>query len=285
MGRIEDALAKLQAQGKPPAPSRPQLGRVVDVPSNAVARPYGGKIIEVATNELRAQGLLAPDVHERRLANQYRTIKRPLLQNANPNRDPSVRYGNLLLVASALAGEGKTFTCLNLCLSLAREQDWEVVLVDGDCSKPHLTRLFGAQGEPGLLDLLKGPERTFESLVMPTNIPGFSLLPAGTRDERTATELFGSARMESLCAELSASNPKRLVVFDSAPLLLTPESPVLATQVGQVVLVVRANRTPQQLVLRARDKLDPAKAVNLILNQADPDDELGSYAGYYGYDD
>jgi Mrp family chromosome partitioning ATPase len=66
------------------------------------------------------------------------------------------------MIASALAGEGKTFTSLNLCLSIAREHDWNVVLVDGDCNKPHLTTLFGAQEEPGLMDLLQDPAKSFQ---------------------------------------------------------------------------------------------------------------------------
>src|SRR5690606_7504988 len=162
-----------------------------------------GKRILVDWAELRPRGLLAPDAEHRRLAEQYRTIKRPLIRNANPNLNPPTPRGNLIMVASALAGEGKTFTCVNLCLSIARERDWSVVLVDGDCSKPHLTQLFSAEREPGLTDLLRDETLDFDSLVMPTDVDGLSLLPAGSRDPH-ASELLASKRMEELCESLWA---------------------------------------------------------------------------------
>jgi receptor protein-tyrosine kinase len=100
---------------------------------------------------------------------------------------------------------------------------------------------------------------------MPTNIPRLSLLPAGSRDVHAA-ELLASRRMDDLCDEL-AGDRGRIIVFDSSPLLLTTESVVLASKVGQVVLVVRANSTPRQAVLAAVEKLDLNKAVTCILSQ------------------
>ncbi len=284
MGRIEDALQKLQARAQRPPTSAPKLppqrlGTVVPREHS-----YAGKRILVDPAQLRAHGLLAPDAEHRRLAEQYRTIKRPLIRNANPNLDPPTPRGNLIMVASALAGEGKTFTCVNLCLSIARERDWSVVLVDGDCSKPHLTQLFSAEREPGLTDLLRDETLDFDSLVMPTDVDGLSLLPAGSRDPH-ASELLASKRMEELCESLWADVGGRIIVFDSSPLLLTTEAPVLASQVGQVVVVVRANVTPQQAVLAALDRLDQTKAIGCVLNQSWGSAEPGEEYGYYGYGD
>jgi exopolysaccharide/PEP-CTERM locus tyrosine autokinase len=281
MGRIEDALQKLQSAGRRPGAD---TGRAA-APASRLAsvipqeREYTGKRIIVDVAELAKSGLLAPGPDERRLAEQYRVIKRPLLRNASADRDPRLPRGNLLMVASALAGEGKTFTCVNLCLSIARERDWDVVLVDGDCSKPHLTRLFAAEQEPGLIDLLRDSTLSFDSLVMATDVPGLSLLPAGPRDEH-ASELLASKRMEDLCTSL-AEGAGRVIVFDSSPLLLTSEAAVLAQQVGQIVVVVRANETPQQAVLAAIEKLDASKAIACILNQSDGS-RAGSEYGDYG---
>jgi protein-tyrosine kinase len=285
MGRIEDALAKLQARAAAENEGRPPHLPLARVSQEARPTPvdhaYGGKLVEVDFRALRSQALLAPDSQERRLADEYRVIKRPLINNANGSREALLPRGNLLMVASAASGEGKTFTCINLCLSIARETDWSVVLVDGDCAKPHLTHLFGAEREPGLMDLLRDPRLSFEDLVMPTNVPSLSLLPSGRRDEHAA-ELLASARMDSLCAGISASDPRRMIVFDSSP-LFTTEAPVLASQMGQIAVVVQANRTPQQAVLAAIGKLDPAKAINLILNQASPRDAVPGYGDHYGY--
>src|SRR6185436_11282241 len=216
MSRIEDALQKLQSRS-PRSPALPTTRLATLEPRQ---HEYAGRRIIVDSSQLRVNGLLALDTEERQLSEQYRAIKRPLLRNADPHLDPPLARGNLIMVASALPGEGKTFTCVNLCLSIARERDWTVVLVDGDCSKPHLTRLFAAESEPGLIDLLRGPSLSFDALVMPTDVPGLSLLPAGSRDPR-ASELLASKRMDELCAALSAADRSRIVVIDSSPLLAT----------------------------------------------------------------
>ena len=281
MSRIEDALKKLRVQGERPvvSPTTPSTRLGTIAPR---AHAYAGHQIVINTEQLRTSGLLAPDAEERRLAEQYRTIKRPLLRNADPNLDPPIDRGNLIMVGSALANEGKTFTCVNLCLSIARERDWSVVLVDADCSKPHLTRLFGAESERGLTDLLRDHALSFESLVMPTDVPGLSLLPAGTPDSH-ASELLASKRMDEICSRLSTDSVGRMIVFDSSPLLLTTEAPVLASKVGQVVVVVRANETPQQAVLAALEKLDHSKAIGCVLNQSWGTTDLTEGYAYHGY--
>jgi len=278
MTHIEEALQKLQRAQRPGAASaaQPRLAT-----PTAKEPSYGGNRLVVDTAQLRANGLLAPDREERRLAEQYRTIKRPLLTNAAQAVELPIPNANLVAVVSALPGEGKTFTCLNLCLSIARERDWSVVLVDADCSKPHLTRMFSAEDRPGLIDLLKDPGRTFVSLVMPTDVPGFSLLPAGSHDHH-ALELLASRRMDELCAELAA-RPGRMVVFDSSPLLLTTEAVVLASKVGQVVFVVKANQTPQDAVKAALEKIDHTKAIGCVLNQSWGTPATADGYGYYGY--
>ncbi|HEX7237514.1 MAG TPA: protein tyrosine kinase, partial [Gammaproteobacteria bacterium] len=123
MSRIEEVLEKLQAQSPRPPPLPTARLATLEPRQHA----YAGKRIVLDPVQLRLNGLLALDDEERRLAEQYRTIKRPLLRNADPKVDPPLVRGNLVMVASALPGEGKTFTCLNLCLSIARERDWSVV--------------------------------------------------------------------------------------------------------------------------------------------------------------
>jgi len=293
MSKIQEALQLIQAKSKR-QPTEPETNLPDRAPpekkpavrekrlATIVPREhgYGGHHIVVDRSQLRANGLLAPGADERRLAEQYRAIKRPLLGNADPSLQSVLPLGNLVMVASALSGEGKTFTSVNLCLSIARERDWSVVLVDADSSKPHLTRLFSAEHEPGLIDLLRDPKMSFEDLVMPTDIPGFSLLPAGVHDADTS-ELLASRRMKDICQEISAADPGRMIVMDSSPLLLTTEAIALASQVGQVLMIVRANSTEQQSVLAALDRLDPDQAINCVLNQTLGSDLSESY-GYYG---
>lgn len=292
MTRLEEALTKIQARRADVAGAE-RGTRAGSTASASVREPapqpimhsYGGMPLHLDLSQLRREGLIAADHENRKLAEQYRMVKRPLLKNATPGQVSTLPRANLLLVTSALPGEGKTFTALNLSLSMARDQDWSVVLVDGDSSKPNLSRLFGVEHAPGLMDLLRDSAGELESIVMPTDIPNLSFLPAGTR-HADSVELLSSSAMQSLCERTAAADAKRLIVCDSPPLLLTSEGPALAAQMSQIVVVVKANKTPQRAVIAALGRLDPAKAISLLLNQATQSTDGGEYSGgYYGYGD
>jgi exopolysaccharide/PEP-CTERM locus tyrosine autokinase len=188
------------------------------------------------------------------------------------------------MVASAMPGDGKTFTSINLALSFAMEKDLSVVLVDADVAKAHLSRILGVENELGLMDLLHDEQLDPESVVLPTDVPGLSILSAGKAKEN-ATELLSSARMEHVAAQISARDPKRIVLFDSAPLLITSEAMALASAVGQIVMVVRAGVTPQSAVLDAIELLGEGKSIGLVLNQTDEQVRPGYYYQYYGHKD
>jgi Mrp family chromosome partitioning ATPase len=175
---------------------------------------------------------------------------------------------------------------LNLALSIAREKDLEVVLIDADAAKSTLSGIFDLKEAPGLLNALADDVLDVESLILPTDVKGLSFLPAGQRTEDdAATELLASARMEEVVARIGARGP-RIALFDSPPLLVTNEARVLASLVGQVLLVVRAGVTPQQAVLEAIRYVDDEKPLGLVLNQS-KGHAPGSYYGYgaYGYGD
>jgi exopolysaccharide/PEP-CTERM locus tyrosine autokinase len=283
MSLVERALKKLpQGAGQVKVPGAPVAGSphgaVVPTPVAPVARRVVQQHapISVERGALRAAGLTAPEHQERQLGDQYRQIKRPLIANATGRGAKKVAGGQLIMMASALPGEGKTFTSINLALSLALEKDITVLLVDADVSKRHISRIFGVEGEAGLLDALKDDTLDLESLIIPTDIGGLSILPAGNRTD-IATELLSSAHMQNTVARLGADNPNRIVLLDSPPLLLTSESRALAAIVGQVVVVVRAGHTPQQAVLDAVSHIPEDKAVGFVLNQC----SLRSSEGYY----
>jgi Mrp family chromosome partitioning ATPase len=182
------------------------------------------------------------------------------------------------MLASALPGEGKTFTTINLALSLALEKEMEVLLVDADVAKPHVSRIFGIEDERGLIDLLVNHELHPNQLILRTSVPGLTMLPAGHPID-TATELLASARMGEIVQQLAAPDGRRIVLFDSPPLLLTTESRALAASSGQVVLVVRAESTSRHAVQDAIDALPEGKPISLILNHTN----TPASSGYYGY--
>jgi exopolysaccharide/PEP-CTERM locus tyrosine autokinase len=291
MSLVERAHKKLQESSRERASVVPAaVGRSAPAPAASPPPPPANRIVmpqhapvAVDRNALRAAGLLPPEHQERQVADQFRQIKRPLIANATGRGAKKVANGHLIMTASALPNEGKTFTSINLALSLAMEKDITVLLVDADVAKRHLSKIFGVEKEAGLLDALKNDALDVESLVIPTDIPGLSLLPAGNRTD-TATELLSSAHMENTVARLGASSPNRIVLLDSPPLLLTSESRALASVVGQVVVVVCAGRTPQQAVIDAVGHVPSDKNLGFILNQCDVQASEGYYYGdgYYG---
>lgn len=294
MSLVELALKKLQdsRRAPPAAADGAPFGTILEVAAPAPALVADGlarepavpqRVVHIDRNALMAAGFLPPDSKQRQIADQFRHVKRPLLAAALGRGQEAVPNGRLILLASSLPGEGKTFVSVNLALSMSLERDTSVLLVDADVAKPHISRLFGLAEEPGLLDALQDESLDVETLILPTDIPGFSVLPAG-KPADTATELLASRRMQAVVNRLGTSRDRtRIVVFDSPPLLLTSESRVLAEPMGQVVLVVQAGRTPQQAVLDAIACLG-GKPVALLLNQSESVTEAGYYYrdGAYG---
>jgi receptor protein-tyrosine kinase len=251
--------------------------RRIDIAGDA---PANEKLVRIDAHALRSAGLAPPEHQQRALADQYRHIKRPLVAAAIGRGAPKLERGQLIMMASAMPGEGKTFTSINLALSMALEKDVSVLLVDADVAKPHISRTFGVEHELGLIDVLRDGKANVESLILQTDVENLSILPAGQRSE-TATELLASNRMQETFDYLADSDPARVVLIDSPPLLLTSESRALAHWVGQIVIVVRADMTPHQAVLDAIGYLGEGKRISLVLNQSRA--ETPGY--YYGYGD
>lgn len=288
MSLVEQALRKLQQTRSglaevPIAPHSTAADRRSGAPDkDGAAGAAAAPDLYIDIDALRNARYLAPEDQERAMADQFRQIKRPLLVRAFDRNPQSAANGHAIMVASSFPGEGKTFTSINLALSLSREKDATALLVDADVARPSLSRLLGIEKSPGLLDALRDERLDLETLIFDTNIPGFSVLPAG-RQSDDAAELLSSARMEQVVSRLAVRHPRRIVVFDSAPLLVTSESKSLSQPMGQVVLVVRAGVTPQSAVLDAIECLREGQFVGLVLNQVAQEAAAGYYYhGSYG---
>lgn len=298
MSIVERAIKKLQESQPQPATDRRNAVATEPVPAGTVpfdteagdpgppahapeaAAPV--RQVRFDVDRLRVHRLLPALEQERELAAQYRHIKRPLVSRALGRGQVRVARGNAIIICSALPGEGKTFTSVNLALSMALEQSVHVLLVDADVGKPRLTGEFGLEGEPGLLDALRNDAIDPASLVVGTDVPSLSLLPSGTLSSNS-TELLASPRMDEVVELLCQGAANRIVVFDSPPLLPTTAARVLAQAMGQVVLVVRAGATPQQAVFEALHLLGDREHVNLVLTQAQVEAAGSYYYGSYGY--
>ena len=239
--------------------------------------------VELDLDAISASGILVPQASRSQLADEYRVIKRPLIANAMGRTNSAIQNGNLIMITSALPGEGKTFTAINLAISIAMELDNTVMLVDADVSRPSVLNMLGLQPAPGLLDVVVKNSVDISGVLLRTNIEKLSILPSGTAQAR-ATELLASDAMIRLLDDMSGRYSDRIIIFDSPPLLLTTESRALATHMGQIVVVVNAENTAQAAVKQAVAAIDACPVKMLVLNQARQSSTDGYGYGYgYGY--
>ena len=255
--------------------------RSIELPPTVEA-PRRSREVTLDLARLQSAGILTPADTTGQLAEECRLIKRPLLVNAFGDTPSPAPRRNLVMVTSSLPGEGKTFSAINLAISMAMELDYTVLLVDADVSRPSVFRQLGLPPERGLMDVLAGDVTDLSDVLLRTNIEKLSILPAGMPHQR-ATELLASENMNRLLKQIASRYSDRIVVFDSPPLLVTTESRVLATHMGQVVLVVESERTTHSSVKQALATIESCPIKLMMLNKSRHSGP-GSYYGYgYGY--
>lgn len=294
MSTIEKALEKLQnapASELKSSPATKNLDQTVhqqDPFDNAIKfdqiktitpQTQTSRRFDLDLERLARSGFLTPESGRTQLAEEMRHIKRPLLLNAvNTDKNLTSRL-NLIMVTSSRPSEGKSYTSLNLAMSIAKERDKTVLLVDADVAKPGITRVLGMDTERGLVDYLVDDTLALADVMMKTNVPNFRFLPAGKKHIHS-TELLASESMLALAQDLSKRYPDRIVIIDTPPLLATSEASVLAGLAGQIVMVVEAEKTSKQELDEALALVDrESKYVGLVLNKA-----RGSFGtDYYGY--
>jgi exopolysaccharide/PEP-CTERM locus tyrosine autokinase len=261
----------------------PDLEPVNAAPVKALplpAQPAG--VADINLQRLADLGFIVPGHPPTALSEEFRIVKRPLLLNAFGGRStPSVDRGRAILVCSAHPNEGKTFCSINLAMSLVNERNVEVVLVDADVAKPEILSSLGVTGAAGLLDAIV-QDVDPETLIIPTTIPGLSVLPAGHQTPND-TELLSSAETFALVEALLAKNPARIVIFDCAPALAASPASALAHHIGQILLVVRADRTSENDLSEAVKLLAGQAPIQLLLNGMTFPGSSQKYGSYYGY--
>jgi exopolysaccharide/PEP-CTERM locus tyrosine autokinase len=232
---------------------------------------------------LQTAGFIQPGAPPNLLSEEFRLVKRQLMLSAFGGRSVStLERGRAILVCSAQPNEGKTFSSVNLALSLANERDIEVVLVDADVAKPEVLSTLGMEGGAGLMDALSDPSLNVESLIIETSVPKLFVLPAG-RQANNDTELLAAARTQAVIDAMLATNPARIVIFDTAPLLAASPASVLAHHVGQILMVVRADHTGESELRDAISMLDGPAQIQLLLNGVSYAGTTQKFGSYYGY--
>lgn len=292
MGLIEQAAARLAElrragvevpEAVPAKAAATPILRAAPAEASPVAggeRParHRGPILKLDLVRLAQKGIITPATPRSTTADEFRVIKRPLLANAG--KASLGRSGNLIMVTSAIPGEGKTFCATNLAMSMAMELDRTVLLVDADVARPSLPKTLGVPPSLGLMDVLQGKIDLAEALHH-TNVDNLTFLSAGTQHPR-ATELLSSEAMGAVVKDLSTRYADRIVIFDSPPLLVTTEAQALASRMGQIVFVVHAESTLRHQVAHGLATIETCPVKLVVLNAATTPAQ-GAYGYGYGY--
>lgn len=293
MSIIEKAINKQvqQSDSKPlstveRAQQRPQPDIAVE-PAESVAsaaetaEPAQYKAsIELDLSELEKKNFVSLSSERRLINEEYRVIKRKLINNAFGALSSTLKHPNLILVTSSRPGEGKTFSAINLALSIALEQDKTVLLVDSDVLRPSVSKSLNIKYDIGLTDYLLSDEILVSDIMLSTNVERLKIITAG-RPHHLSTELLASERMLMLANEFASRYPDRIVIFDAPPLLGVNETAVMASMCGQAVVVLEENRTKIAEIEQAVTLLPKDIATGFLINKAHRNQGKGYGYGYY----
>lgn len=269
------AAAPMPVASEPPVP-------VLTEASNTDSMPVSTRpTVQLDFEHLKANGFLVPNDKTAKIHQEFRLIKRRLLDNAFGRLRPVVKNGRLIMLTSSLPSEGKTFCSINLAISIAIGGEYPVLLVDADIARPSMSNTLELDlpEEFGVADYLEDPSIPLSDLLVNTSLPGLTLLPAGQLENRPV-DLLASANMARLVEQLSRELPRHVIIFDSPPLLPVTETRSLSALVGQVMLVVAAGETPRSAVNEALMQLENCEAVGMLLNKAPVQPKAPAYYGY-----
>jgi len=292
MSTIEKALAK-----KKITDAEKEQSKTVSIPAEpvkeAIKEPkavapeikaeeetVADNVLVINKESLSERGYLIDTGSRKSIKDEFRQIKRKLLNNAFGSGAKMLSNPNLIMVSSAKPNEGKTFVAINLALSIALEQDKAVLLIDADVLRPSVSRELGVKQTEGLIEYLLHDDKQVSDIMFDTNIDKLKLLPAGS-PHHLSNELLASEKMAALAKELANRYPDRVVIFDCPPLIGVTETLVLANFMGQALIVVEESKTSINNIKAATESLNEDLAVGIVLNKA-----IRSHKdlyGYYGY--
>lgn len=280
---LEDKEAKQASEAKNITPkvsssAVPAIQPIVEgQPPSVSAKRKSEKFIPL-TN-VQKEGFVS-NVGRHAINEEYRVIKRKVLSNAFGPLAKTLKNANIVMVSSPNPNEGKTFTAINLALSIALEQDKTVLLVDADVLRPSVMKTIGQPFENGLMEYLLGEVDDLSEVIHHTNLDTLRIIPAG-KSHHLSTELLASEKMLESVSEFAHRYPDRVVIIDCPPLLGINETAVLASLAGQAVVVVQEGRTSLNRLSQALELLNPDMAKGFVINKAKRSANEGG--GYYGY--
>jgi protein-tyrosine kinase len=259
----------------------------VEQPENSVENSVENahnneKVFNVDVADLESRGFVSLHSTRSQINEEYREIKRKLLSNAFGALSKTITNANIIMVTSARPSEGKTFTAINLALSIAAEKDKRVLLVDADVLKPNVLRTLGLKERSGLMEYLLGDVKEIGEVMFRSNINKLTIIPAG-RSHHLSTELLASEAMSELITQFSARYQDRIIIIDTPPIVGINESAVLANFAGQAVVVVEEGSSRLSDVQKAVARLNPNMAIGFVVNKSLDTSQQSGYYGYHHY--
>jgi len=225
--------------------------------------------VDLSVSRLQQGGLYPGEDNILKQQEDYRAIRHEVVTAMRTARAAGDTVGPVVVITSAMPGDGKSYSAMNLALSLASEGTRDVLLVDGDTTRASLTHALGVQGQPGLLELLGSGRQNFLDYTAATTREHLRFLPAGVRTSDSA-DLFSSDRIGALVDAMKTTLQGHAVVFDTPPILASSETQSLVEAAGQVLLIVRANVTLQDSAREAASRIPESVPVGIVLNAWEP---------------
>jgi protein-tyrosine kinase len=236
--------------------------------------------IPIDFNMLEEKGFVSINSKRRLINEEYRAIKRKILDNAFGPLAKSLKNSNIIMVTSSRPGEGKTFTAINLALSIALEQDKTVLLVDADVLRPNVMKTLKLENKQGLVEYLLGEKENIAEVMCKTNLDNLRIITAG-RFHHLSAELLASQRMFDAVEEFANRYTDRVVIVDTPPLLGVNETAILANLAGQAIVVTEEAKTKLFDIENAIKQLNPDMAIGFVVNKSDKGTADSSGYGYY----
>ena len=183
-----------------------------------------------------------------------------------------------LAVTAVGVGDGKTLTAINLAISLARDVNTWVYLVDLDLQRPSVSSYLGMQFDKGLSDYLAG-QAQFDEIIYSPGVERLAVIP-NANVVALSSDVLGSPRAHELCKSLAGEVPRPIVIYDMPPLLMGDDVLKFAPNVDSTLFVVSEGVTSRASLLKANEVLQEMNLLGVVLNRS-TEREGGGHYGYY----
>ena len=261
MERIKKALESARQerksrQGEAPVPdagsSPTETGKVGDRQTRSIA------VEDAVLRENRIVTGMEPGP----FTDAYNMLRTQILQRFRENN------WNVLAVTSPGEGEGKTLTAINLAISIAREVDYTVLLVDANLRHPWMLEHFGLEPHLGLSEYLTEDVPIAELLIQSDRVEHLVILPGGKPLDNSA-EMLNSPKMKRLVEDMKSRYHSRIIIFDLPPVLSSADALAFSPYVDAALLVVEEGVTQKEDIERAVELLSTTNIVGTVLNKAE----------------